>query len=76
MNRKLRIRDSVRLAQHVRCVPAYGDKPVLGHDTTVSVSSISGRGSKRDPLRVSVTDGQYFWTFDPSDLVALTWISL
>lgn len=60
--------DCVRLASHVRCIPAYGDKPIVTHATELRVSSLSGNGSKRQPWSVTVTDGQHFWHVDPSDL--------
>lgn len=65
---KLLKNDSIKIASHVAVIPAYGDKPFVGHDTLLRVSSISGTGTRRNPWSISVTDGVYFWHFAPEDI--------
>ena len=50
-------------------VPAYDGKPQIGRDTELSVSHVTGRGSKCAPWRVVATDGIHFWHFDPENIV-------
>lgn len=49
-------------------IPAYDGKPHIARDTVLEVSHVTGRGSKRDPFRVVVTDGIHFWHFDPENI--------
>ncbi len=58
------IRDLVVLAPGVR-VPATNSHPALLVDTVLRVSSLSGRGTLRDPWTLNVTDGFHFWGLDP-----------
>ncbi len=60
--------DKVTLCSHVSAIPAYAGKPFVGCDTVLSVSHLTGRGSKRDPWRVVLTDGEHFWHMDPADI--------
>lgn len=63
--------DEVRLADHMRAIPAYADKPAVLCDTVLRVSHITGRGTKRDPWAVVATDRVHFWHFEPSDLACV-----
>jgi hypothetical protein len=71
----LQLRDTVQLASHKSVIPAFdscdgaGVKPFVGHDAKLTVSSITGTGSKRNPFAVVVTDGNYFWHLEPDDVV-------
>ena len=65
---RLSVGQPVYLAPHVRCIPASGDRPLVGHDTELRVSSLSGKGTKGHPWLVSVTASGAFLHFDPSDL--------
>ena len=60
--------DKVTLCSHVSTIPAYDGKPFVGRDTVLSVSHLTGRGTKRDPWRVVLTDGFHFWHMDPVDI--------
>lgn len=65
----LKINDRVTL--RFRAIPAYGGKPFVGKDTVLRVSSVSGKGTVRDPWMVSVTDDAgSFWSLPPDDFVA------
>ena len=64
------LRKAVRLASHMRHVPAYDDKPVLTHESALTVASIVGRGTLREPWRVVVTDGTHFWHMRGDDIEA------
>jgi len=67
---RFRAGDRVSLASHVRPIPAYGGKPFVGRDAVLRVSSVTGRGTLRDPWGVSVTDDAgNFWGLMPGDLV-------
>ncbi len=65
---KFKLRDSVRLSPIMRMIPAYDGKPAVLRDTTLSVSSITGTGSKRNPYHVVCTDGVHFWHLEPGDV--------
>lgn len=60
--------DQIKIASHTACVPTYDGKPHIGHDTILTVSHITGRGSNREPWKVVATDGAHFWHFDPEDI--------
>ena len=67
---RFRVGDRVTLASHVRPIPAYSGKPFVGREDVLRVSSVTGRGTLRDPWGVSVTDDQgHFWGLLPGDLV-------
>lgn len=61
--------DRVTLAPHKSVIPAYGGKPFVGRDTVLTVSHLTGTGSKRNPWHVVVTDGTHFWHLEPDDVV-------
>lgn len=62
---KFKLRDAIVLASHERMRPSFDGKPAVLKDTVLRVSSISGKGSKRDPWQVNATDGHHFWAFEP-----------
>lgn len=65
---KLNIRDEIRMADHMRTIPAYDGKPEVYPSTVLRVSSITGKGTKREPWGVSATNGTHFWHFNPADV--------
>lgn len=71
MNNKrptVRIGDKVSLSAIKSMIPAYDGKPAVLRDTVLTVSSITGTGSKRNPFGVRTTDGTHFWGHEPGDL--------
>lgn len=63
----IRLRDTVTVKN---VIPAYDGKPWVLSDTALTVSSVTGTGSTRNPYRVVVTDGAHFWHLEPDDLQA------
>jgi sulfite reductase alpha subunit-like flavoprotein len=61
--------DRVTLAWHKSVIPPYDGKPFVLRDTVLTVSHLTGTGSKRNPWHVVVTDGTHFWTLEPDDVV-------
>lgn len=66
----LRKNDRVSLAWHVRVIPPYDGKPYVLSDTVLTVSHLTGTGSKSKPWRVVVTDGTHFWTLEPDEVMS------
>lgn len=67
---KFQIGDRVSLAAWTPLIPAYGGKPFVGRSAVLRVSSITGKGTTRDPWFLSVTDDAgHFWTLPPDDVV-------
>ena len=64
----LRKHDRVTLSVIKRPIPAYGGKPFVGRETVLTVSHLTGTGSKRNPWHVVVTDGTHFWHLEPDDV--------
>jgi hypothetical protein len=64
----LRKQDRVTLSAIKRPIPAYGGKPFVGRETVLTVSHLTGTGSKRNPWHVVVTDGEHFWHLEPDDV--------
>jgi hypothetical protein len=64
----LRVGDRVVLASDIRTPLVHAGKPAILRDTVLTVSSIGGRGTLRDPWTVHVTDGCEFWHFAPQDV--------
>ncbi len=64
----LRKQDRVTLSQIKRPIPAYEGKPFVGREDVLTVSHITGTGSKRNPWGVVVTDGTHFWHLEPDDV--------
>ena len=64
----LRKHDRVTLSRIKSVIPAYGGKPFVGRDTVLTVSELTGKGSKRNPWHVVVTDGTHFWHLEPDDV--------
>jgi hypothetical protein len=67
----LRKNDRVTLASHKSVIPPYDGKPFVLRDTVLTVSHLTGTGSKRNPWHVVVTDGTYFWHLEPDDVTPL-----
>lgn len=61
--------DRVTIAAHTPLIPAYGGKPAIGRGFVLRVSSVTGKGTLRDPWSVHVTDGTNLWYMQPDDLV-------
>ena len=67
--------DRVTLASHKNVIPPYDDlrggglKPYVLRDTVLTVSHLTGTGSKRTPWHVVVTDGTHFWHLEPDDIM-------
>lgn len=57
------------LAAHKSVIPPYDGKPFVLRDTMLTVSHLTGTGSKRNPWHVVVTDGTHFWHLEPDDVV-------
>jgi len=66
---QFKLRDTVQLSSIKSMIPAYDGKPAVVRDTRLSVSSITGTGSRRNPYHVVVTDGVHFWHLEPDDVV-------
>ena len=67
---QFRINDRITIAAYTPLVPAYGGKPFVGRNTILRVSSITGKGSLREPYFVHVTDDEgHFWQFPPDDII-------
>ena len=64
----LRKHDRVTLAEHKKVIPPYDGKPFVLRDTVLTVSHLTGTGSKRNPWHVVVTDGEHFWHLEPDDV--------
>ena len=64
----LRKHDRVTLAEHKKVIPPYDGKPFVLRDTVLTVSHLTGTGSKRNPWHVVVTDGTHFWHLEPDDV--------
>ena len=64
----LRKHDRVTLAEHKSVIPPYEGKPFVLRDTLLTVSHLTGTGSKRNPWHVVVTDGEHFWHLEPDDV--------
>ena len=64
----LRKHDRVTLAAHKSVIPPYDGKPFVLRDTVLTVSHLTGTGSKRNPWHVTVTDGTHFWHLEPDDV--------
>jgi hypothetical protein len=64
----LRKHDRVTLASHKSVIPPYDGKPFVLRDTVLTVSHLTGTGSKRNPWHVVVTDGTHFWHLEPDDV--------
>ena len=64
----LRKHDRVTLAAHKSVIPPYDGKPFVLRDTVLTVSHLTGTGSKRNPWHVVVTDGTHFWHLEPDDV--------
>jgi len=62
--------DRVMLAEHKGVIPPYDGKPFVLRDTVLTVSHLTGTGSRRNPWHVVVTDGEHFWHLDPDDVVS------
>ena len=60
--------DRVTLSPIKRPIPAYGGKPFVGREMVLTVSHLTGTGSKRNPWHVAVTDGTHFWHLEPGDV--------
>lgn len=62
--------DTVKLADHVRTIPAVDGRPMVTRETMLRVRSVIGRGTQRDPWRVLVSDEthEHTWYLDPDDL--------
>ena len=67
----LRKQDRVTLSRIKSVIPAYGGKPFVGRDTVLTVSHLTGTGSKRNPWHVVVTDGEHFWHLEPGDVARM-----
>ena len=65
----LRKHDRVTLAAHKSVIPPYDEKPWVLRDTVLTVSHLTGTGSKRNPWHVVVTDGTHFWHLEPDDVM-------
>lgn len=65
---KFNIGDNVTMADHMRTIPEYDGKPAVYPSTVLRVSSIVGKGTKREPWSVRLTNGVHFWCFDPADI--------
>ena len=65
----LRKHDRVTLSRIKSVIPAYGGKPFVGRDMVLTVSDLTGTGSKRNPWHVVVTDGTHFWHLEPDDVM-------
>jgi hypothetical protein len=65
----LRKNDHVTLSPIKSVIPAYGGKPFVGRETVLTVSHLTGTGSKRNPWHVVVTDGTHFWHLEPDDVM-------
>ena len=65
----LRKHDRVTLAAHKSVIPPYDGKPFVLRDTVLTVSHLTGTGSKRNPWHVVVTDGTHFWHLEPDDVI-------
>lgn len=61
--------DRVTLAPHKSVIPPYDGKPFVLRDTVLTVSHLTGTGSKRNPWHVVVTDGTHFWHLEPDDVI-------
>ena len=66
---QFKLRDTVQLSSIKSMIPAHDGKPAVLGDTRLSVSSITGTGSKRNPYHVVMTDGVHFWHLEPDDVV-------
>lgn len=64
----VKLRDAVTLSTAKSVIPAHDGKPWVLRDTVLTVSSITGTGSKRSPYAVVVTDGTHFWHLEPGDV--------
>ena len=64
----LRKHDRVTLASHKSVIPPYDGKPFVLRDTVLTVSHLTGTGSKRNPWHVVVTDGTHLWHLEPDDV--------
>jgi hypothetical protein len=64
----LRKQDRVTLSRVKRPIPAYDGKPFVGREDVLTVSHVTGTGSKRNPWWVVVTDGTHFWHLEPDDV--------
>jgi len=61
--------DRVTLSAIKKVIPPYEGKPFVLRDTVLTVSHLTGTGSKRNPWFVVVTDGTHFWHLEPNDVV-------
>lgn len=67
---RFKINDRITLASYTPLIPAYGGKPFVGRDKVLRVSSVTGKGTQRDPWFLSVTDDEgHFWTLPPDDVI-------
>lgn len=64
----LRKNDRVTLAPHKSVIPPYDGKPFVLRDTVLTVSHLTGTGTKRNPWMVVVTDGTHFWHLEADDV--------
>lgn len=64
----LRKHDRVTLSPIKSVIPPYDGKPFVLRDTVLTVSNLTGTGSKRSPWHVVVTDGTHFWHLEPDDV--------
>lgn len=64
----LRKHDRVTLSRIKSVIPPYDGKPFVLRDTVLTVSHLTGTGSKRNPWHVVVTDGTHFWHLEPDDV--------
>ena len=64
----LRKNDQVTLSPIKRTIPPHDGKPWVLRDTVLTVSHLTGTGSKRSPWAVVVTDGTHFWQLEPGDV--------
>ena len=60
--------DRVTISRIKSVIPPYDGKPFVLRDTVLTVSHLTGTGSKRNPWHVVVTDGTHFWTLEPGDV--------
>lgn len=60
--------DRVTLSRIKSVIPPYDGKPFVLRDTVLTVSHLTGTGSKRAHWHVVVTDGTHFWHLEPDDI--------